>query len=213
MSNIEVELKVLISDLSGFVEKVNAVYPLSFLYKEDQLNHYFDSNGDLKKLSSFTNTDLPSLSNYSLRTRYTLRDDVETVLLVIKGSLIDSDHHNGSIRTESEYALDIPLSTLDHFISECGFNCVSKWSRQRLAYQSNSFTLNVDTNAGYGGVAEFELITDSLESSVYAKQELQKVIEDLSLVELDSARLNRMFNFYTKNWDLFYRTNNTFCIY
>lgn len=203
LMQIETELKVLLTNTALLLDKLNNP---SVTYEETQLNHYFDTNGDLKALASKFDLDLTGHSDISIRTRET---NQKTVYLVVKSSMLNGDVS----RFEQERVIDGSISDLDQSLIGLGFDYLSKWSRERSVFELDGYTLCLDTNAGYGTVAEFEIVSNDRSEALKAEAFLQILVSDLGLTVLSEDRLKRMFNFYNRNWSTFYQTNNTFTIY
>ena len=222
--NYEVEIKVLLGseenknafkkNLEETVEKLEAGAQTS------QLNHYF-IGGDFAKLQkalegkispervdSFTN--ITSLSGkHSVRTRYV---DGWTIL-VIKLSVDDTTSSNGIQRLEWEEVFpEDHIDEVDALLLKCDFAYQAKWSREREEYRTDNITVCIDKNAGYGYLAEFEMVVDSAEKSQMAESNLRGMIARLGLQELDQDRLARMFAHYNENWRDYYGTDKTFDI-
>lgn len=185
-----------------------------------QLNHYF-VGGDLKLLaknlkSLLKDEDYKKLvelsqraKNFSLRTR--LAD--QKLLLVLKVSVDDTTSENGTARLEFE--ADVPncsLEELDEHVLESSFKYQAKWSREREEYFFLGTNVSIDKNAGYGYLAEFEMLVEDKADADKTKEKLRAFMEELGVVELEQARLARMFDFYNTHWQDYYGTEKTFVI-
>ncbi len=189
---------------------------LSNKYK--QLNHYFLSNGDLKKLEEkllplFDNEKKEKLkkiledgNNHSFRTR----EMNGQAHFVVKASVDDTTSSNGILRMEFEEKVDISLDELDKIILEAGFDYQAKWSREREEYGKDDFYITIDKNAGYGYLSEFEIETENRDELEDAKRKILDFMGELELKELSQDRLERMFDFYNKNWKDYYGTEEVF---
>ena len=220
----EVEIKVLLgskenrdnfkSSLEDSVEK------LEMIGENAQLNHYFIW-GDFAKLQktlewkistervdSFVN--ITSLSwKHSVRTRYVNG----WTILVIKLSVDDTTSSNGIQRLEWEEVFpEDHIDDVDALLLECDFEYQAKWSREREEYRFDNINVCIDKNAGYGYLAEFEMVVDNPEKSAMAEGNLRGIIARLWLQELDQGRLARMFAHYNENWKDYYGTDKTFDI-
>lgn len=208
---IETELKVLVPNKDQFVSVIESRFIINAVSVERQLNHYFDCDGYITGLCEHFNIEYRRGLKYSLRTRQIESEDRQKTILVVKFS--SSDAHNGTSRVEVEKETDLTLSELDAIISSFDFSYLSKWSRERTTFSCEDFTLCLDKNAGYGYLAEFEIVSENQENISSVESYLKSLIDSLGLVELDANRLNRMFKFYNQNWATFYGTENTFTIY
>ena len=185
-----------------------------------QLNHYF-TGGSLEKVhEKFKDLIAPSKKasfeeicskgkDFSLRTR--LAD--KTVILVIKASVDDTTSSNGTARMEFENIFtSMTLEELDAKVVECGFEYQAKWSRERSEYKFRDANVSIDKNAGYGYLSEFEMISDNPSHADELKSKIRLMMDELGVVELPQDRLARMFDFYNKNWQNYYGTDNTFTV-
>lgn len=191
------------------------------LGKESQLNHYFiEGNPQYffeqvrKCLRESDAVQLRSLisraRDYSLRTRKT---DTE-LLLVLKASVDDTTSANGTARIEFEATLpSFTLEELDTLLLNSGFQYQSKWSRVREKYCFLGMNVSIDKNAGYGYIAEFEVVEDDKKKVESTKARIRETIGRLGLKELPQERLERMFAYYNAHWPQYYGTEKTFSIY
>jgi predicted adenylyl cyclase CyaB len=221
----EVELKSLVSDIDEIINLkkiINILYPKSVLKSSHkQLNSYFLNTGNLqellKSLKGYISTDkfteLSELvasnpANYSMRTRET---DGRQTLFIIKIGSDNGDSSNGVSRREFECKVNMPYDQLDLEIINLGFEYLSRWSRERNEYElEKNLNLCIDKNAGYGYVIEIEKMTDSEDKINQIEQELRTVLQNLGLKELNTDRLNRMFDFYNQNWQEYFGTEKVF---
>jgi adenylate cyclase class IV len=191
-----------------------------------QLNHYF-IGGNLvnlyEKVKDIVDPEklekLKSLSenakDFSLRTRWA----DGTVILVVKASVDDTTSSNGTARLEWESKVNKTLDELDELVLASGFTYQAKWSREREDYKYHSLlgeesvvNISIDKNAGYGYLAEFEIVSDDETKAEGLKLQLRDLMKDLEVEELPQDRLARMFDFYNKNWQQYYGTENIFNI-
>lgn len=126
----------------------------------------------------------------------------------------DETSSNGTARIEWEVDLaPMTLEKMDELVLGAGFAYQAKWSREREEYQLDHNTaVCIDRNAGYGYLAEFERVITDASQIETTRAELLGIIESLGYVELDQARLARMFDFYNKNWRDYYGTEKVFTI-
>jgi adenylate cyclase class IV len=223
MANYEIEIKSLIGDAGHVVDlvaKMRGTDP-NFIFrgKHKQLNHYF-VQGDLGLLKTNLETHLPKdkqkqfdellvhTKDFSVRTR--LADTM--VLVVIKATVDDTTSSNGIARQEFESEVDLSLDELDKLLIDSGFEYQAKWSRERDEYNYKGLNVTVDKNAGYGYLAEFEALVDDPIQADGVKNRIRRTMIELGAVELPQDRLERMFDYYNKNWKDYYGTDKTFNI-
>ncbi len=222
MHTYEIEIKTLLGsdeNKEAFVSKLMALEGVSEKGSSSQLNHYF-VDGDLQQvhtaLSEVLSTDrLDALQNiidngtsFSVRTRQ-MNDQV---IFVVKASIDETTSENGISRIEFEETLDSTLAEVDQVLLDAGFEYQAKWSRDRVEYQAGDVTICLDRNAGYGYLAEFEMVVDDPEMQDDVKEKLYGLMSILEVEELDQERLARMFEHYNQNWADYYGTDNVFTI-
>lgn len=234
-ANIEVEIKCLanlqqINNLKEIITRYskdsNGDGALLSLY-ENQINFYYQSkesglDGELESLQNVVDLlPIPAeekeklnsiTSKYSLRLRQT---ELNTIFICKATSNKNgSDHiNNQAVRLEIEVKLPFEkLQELDQILLT-NFTYQSKWSRQRETIKFEDITICIDKNAGYGYLVELEKMEENTENSTQTIEYLKEVAGKLGLELLADDRLERMFNFYNKNWETFYGTENTFTIY
>lgn len=203
-----------------------------------QTNHYFEGNRsglvrlavlvspyiskeNFERIRYFASTDLP----FSVRTRV---DDVTGYELVIKHG---TNAHNGMNREELSmtfmpYELDNPQlpcwstcysdihsERLDTLVLCAGFDYLSKWSRERYLVETEEFNYCLDKNSGYGWLLEVEKLIDGVDpDNEVVRGLLNSLTEEvgrLGLVPLDPPLLEKMFEYYNKNWIRFYGKDKT----
>ncbi len=184
-----------------------------------QLNHYF-VGGNLKdlaeKLDSHLSDDKKVLlvdiaskaKDFSVRTRWA--DGI--VLIVVKASVDDTTSSNGTARIELESPVTISMEELDALVLSAGFTYQAKWSREREDFSYKGANVSIDKNAGYGYLAEFEMIADNPEVADQTKQQLRDMMAELGVEELPQDRLARMFDHYNAHWSEYYGTDKIFNI-
>lgn len=221
MHNYEIEIKSLLGSKDKADDLVNRMKEkdpnLKILGSHKQLNHYF-AGGNLKSLydkvqnllddasrsklkdlakkakaESRTGAQATGTGNFSVRTR----DADGKVILVVKATVDDTTSSNGTARLEWE--------TTPHFPSPL---------RGEGGGEGEHLKINVavDKNAGYGYLAEFEMVVDDKDKADDAKNLIRTVMGALEIDELPQDRLERMFDFYNKNWQDYYGTEKTFTI-
>lgn len=164
-------------------------YPnYELLHEEKQLNHYFQ-DGDLQKvydtLSHLLDDDQKKKfqemiihgKSHSVRTRWI--HNKPGVILVIKSSLNEHSAHNGVSRMEFEPVLDMSIEELDTILLDCGFEYLSKWSRERQEYKLSDIHISLDKNAGYGYLAEFEMVIDADADIQSAQEKIYAIMDQL----------------------------------
>jgi adenylate cyclase class IV len=220
-NSYEIEIKCLLGNSENakkLAQKMREIDPnLKEIGTHKQLNHYFEGKGDFKKIADFIenendkSTFLEITSNakdISLRTR---KAD-EAVMLVLKASIDDTTSSNGTARREFEKIFQMGIEELDKVIINAGFSYQAKWSRERTEYIFKNVNVTIDKNAGYGYLAEFEIIEKNPELAESRKKELREMIKEVGLEELNQQRLARMFDYYNKNWKDYYGTEKIFVI-
>ncbi|MGE5297692.1 MAG: CYTH domain-containing protein [Acidobacteriaceae bacterium] len=224
METYEIEIKSLLNGKDHALQleqKMRAMDP-SFKHRGShrQLNHYFEG-GQLKTLSEKIAPHLPGdklmrlrdsigkIKQHSLRSR--LADD--KTILVIKMAIDDTSSDNGTARLEIESELPLTLDELDRILLDAGFGYQAKWSRERSEYLYKGMNVSIDRNAGYGYLAEFEVVESDPSKTETTKDKIRKHMQDLGVEELPQDRLARMFDHYNKNWQDYYGTEKTFVIY
>lgn len=211
---IEVEVKVLLGQKEN-ANKLRQQLPEPFT-SSSQKNHYFLLNS--KEL--FEKIMTPKIQNkeifekimkssdISVRTR----DTTKKVLISIKASIDDMSSSNGRARLELDQEFPLTLEELDNLLLTSGCSYQAKWSREREEFKRNDVSITIDKNAGYGYLAEFEImVPDSLDTDL-AKGKIYSLLKELNLEELDSKRLERMFDYYNKHWTEYYGTDKVFSI-
>lgn len=223
MSHFEIEIKSLLGEEQNALnlkEKMQQLDPNCVLVSTNtQLNHYFEGGGmqdlydrvehlfgeeDRAKLK----TTIDRGAEFSIRSRQ--RD--EGVLLVVKASIDEGTSANTVKRMEFEEPVAISLDELDSLLLDAGFMYQAKWSREREEYAYKGANVCLDKNAGYGYLAEFEkIVHDEVEADA-VRAELDELMSELEVIELDQARLARMFAHYNTNWPEYYGTDRVFII-
>lgn len=224
-NQLEIEVKSLLwsQDTANLLlQKIAEHYPdHKLLHEEKQLNHYF-TGGNFTKLSHKIATYLSEEQkskfqdivdhgkNHSVRTRWI--HNKPWVILVIKASLDKHSSHNGISRIEFEPTLDMTIEQLDQILLDSGFSYLSKWSRERQEYELPEIHISLDKNAGYGYLAEFEMVIDADADTDQAHNKIKEIMTKLWVEELDQGRLERMFAFYNSNRPDYYGTEKVFTI-
>ena len=89
---------------------------------------------------------------------------------------------------------------------------LANWSREREEYQTGDMHICIDKNAGYGYLAEFELVVDAESKVSAARDEIFSFMKEMKVLELPQDRLERMFSHYNKHWNEYYGTDKMFTI-
>lgn len=198
-----------------------------------QLNHYFEGRGDFRAAAKAMASEkdrktfaalAEKAKDISLRTR----DADGKIYLVLKAAIDDTTSANGTARREFESEVDMPIEKLDKILLDAGFKYQAKWSRERKEYKlsrggtgsgadgggNGGMTVNVtiDRNAGYGYLAEFEIIEEDPSRAETTKARLRELMAELGVEELAQDRLARMFAYYNAHWPEYYGTENIFVI-
>jgi adenylate cyclase class IV len=223
MQSYEVEIKSLLGSSERADEirqQLKQLDPTTTLQsKNKQLNHYFQG-GTLAKLAEILS---PSLSGeakaklnnlvsrakeFSVRTR----DKDGTVYIVVKVSVGSDTSSNGVSRMEFEEKMPLTLDELDKLVLSAGFNYQAKWSREREEYLCRGVNVTLDKNAGYGWLAEFEMVVDDESTVAKANHDIRNFMQILFVTELKQDRLERMFKYYNEHWQEYYGTDKVFTI-
>ncbi len=223
-NKFEVEVKALLENQQikdEFVTRLRrSDRDLKITKQSGQLNHYFDRNGDPKRLLSAVKP-LLSASNFKglwdiirSSSRFALRTRKDTnVRLIVKAAQAGEDEQHAITRLEGDYlATTESIDTLDQLILNSGYNFLSKWSRHRTEYLYKDYTICLDRNAGYGYMVEIEKVVDTQEAIIQARDAIFKELADLDLSELSQERIGRMFDFYNQHWRDYYGTKKTFVV-
>ena len=224
-NQLEIEVKSLLwskENADQLLLKIQEHYPsYKLLHEEKQLNHYFKW-GNLNTLFKNIEKNLSDEEkkkfneivthgkSHSVRTRWI--HNKSGVILVIKAALDEHTSHNGISRIEFEPTLDMSIEQLDSILLESGFDYLSKWSRSREEYELPEIHVSLDKNAGYGYLAEFEMVIDADGDVIQAHQTIQSIMTKLGVEELSQGRLERMFSFYNTNRPDYYGTEKVFTI-
>ncbi len=220
----EIEIKSLLGEKQSADDLVRAMRAkdpgLQSLGVRKHLNHYFVGD-NLKALLARCRELLPpekaaqfakiagTAQDFSLRTR---QSDAQ-VFLVVKASIDDTTSSNGTARMEFENEFtQLSLEQLDQMILDAGFSYQAKWSREREEFKYKDITVVVDKNAGYGYMAEFEVVADDHTQADSLKVKLRAMMQELGVTELPQDRLGRMFDYYNMNWQEYYGTEKVFNI-
>ena len=227
MQQYEIEIKCLLGGKDAaekLIADIKDKDPSTKLLGEGrQLNHYFTGGAlsllkdalrpripseDLEKFDSI----ISSAGAFSLRTRW--EEGKKEIVLVVKASVDDTTSANGTARMEFSSPVNGvgSIEELDSLILGCGFRYEAKWSREREEYEFLSVHVTIDKNAGYGYLAEFEIMTQDREKIDADKEQLRMLMGELGLEELPQDRLERMFAFYNAHWQEYYGTDKIFNI-
>ncbi len=184
------------------------------------LNHYF-AGGDLYSLGAAMTNYLDSQTSERLFAAISQAKDFSlrsrsadgNIFLVLKVAVDDSTSANGAGRLEFEASIkNVTLEKLDQLILSCGFSYQAKWSREREEYEFCGARVAIDKNAGYGYLAEFEIVTDDAGKIEETKADLRGLMAKVGAEELEAARLERMFAYYNSHWPEYYGTGKVFTV-
>lgn len=211
---IEIEVKVLLGKKENALKLREQLGEVKDSSK--QKNHYFVLNSKEEFEKNMKNIiknkelfeKVVKGNNISIRTR----DNESEVLLVIKSAIDDTTSSNGITRIEFEEATNLTLDKLDNKLIGSGCSYQAKWSREREEFEKNGITITIDKNAGYGYLAEFEIVAKDESEVADAKNKIYSIIDNFGLKELDKDRLERMFDYYNNNWQSYYGTEKIFII-
>lgn len=230
----EVELKVLLWNTFPPDTFVRALTKDFISVKETtevkHRNHYFEIPHRTQLLPAFEErlyidhddkiliADFRNWKDIVVRTREITVDGNVRVVLVMKSTLDSGTSQNGTVRKELEIPIPMSIEDLDALlIASAEIKPQAKWSRTRRTFEIVDkdwfyFTVCLDKNAGYGYLAEFEVVVNNPKVIDSVKNKLHECIKLMWLDELPEDRLHRMFEFYNKNWQVFYETENYFFI-
>lgn len=242
LDSFEIEIKSLLGSkekADELLSKLKQLDPkLQEIHPHKQLNHYFINPEKISLTEELKQTiplhkynKLSEMIEKAKEISFRTREADESVLLVAKASVDDTTSSNGIARMEFEEPVNLTLEELDNLLLKAGFTYQAKWSRERRTFifhpssewqpfkkwwesneYNNEITVMLDKNAGYGYLAEFEIIINYKEKTDLAKEMLKFVMEKCGVEELSQDRLARMFDFYNKNWREYYGTEKTFVI-
>lgn len=223
MSQYEIEIKSLLGEEEQADRLVRRLYELDeeTMLKEEstQLNHYFEGGNisllyenvydlfDSEKQEKLKEI-IDKSDNFSIRAR----EINGLIKLVLKGSIGKDSADNGVSRMEFEENVTLSLSELDQKVLDSGYEYQAKWSRHRKEYVCRGNNVCIDRNAGYGYLAEFERVIHDATIAELIESELRDFMKLVECKELEQTRLQRMFDYYNKNWQDYYGTNNVFVI-
>lgn len=217
----EIEVKSLLSsqkELDSILKKLKSNDPnLRLISESYQLNHYFIGTFSAESISQFSKLiskeelfEITELINncksYNVRTRFSN----DTVYLILKGSIRGSSAIHGKNRAEFETVVNLDIEQLDNKLLQAGFKVQSKWSITRTKYSYLDIVVDLCFTPGYGYFVELEKVVHSTKDIKTAEQEIYKAMQYLGLIELDQNRLDKMFEYYNKNWQKYYKTNKNF---
>ena len=233
-TNYEVELKVLLWNtfppeifIKALAKDFKSVRETT---EETHRNHYFEVPHRAKIIPAFEerlpidHEDKIRIEEFRNGTSIVIRSrEIKTVnwtqvLLVMKSTVDWGTSQNGTIRKELEIPIPMTIEDLDSIlIAQAELKQQAKWSRTRQTFDVVDkdwfyFTVCLDKNAGYGYLVEFEVVVNNPSVIESTKLKLQNCIKLMWLTELPADQLHRMFEFYNKNWEAFYQTENYFFI-
>ena len=233
-TNYEIELKVLLWNSfppNTFIKALSKDFKsVVERGEETQRNHYFEiphrsqiipafeerlpiDHEDKIKIAEFRNG-----NDIVIRTREINTNWTQHVLLVMKSTVDWGTSQNWTTRKELEIVVNLHIDLLDDIlIAQAWLVRQAKWSRTRKTFDVVDadwfyFTVCLDKNAWYWYIAEFEVVVTNPSVIESTKKKLQDCIAHMWLQELPGDQLHRMFEFYNKNWEAFYQTENYFFI-
>jgi adenylate cyclase class IV len=220
-ASYEIEIKSLLGGREGADRLLAEMKRVDPSFKKTgeskQLNHYFEGSGDWEKVAAALAGESDrqeflelahKAKDFSLRTR----DADGKVLLVLKAAIDDTTSANGTARREFDKPVPMTLDELDAIILDAGFTYQAKWSREREEFAFGGANVTIDKNAGYGYLAEFEMIENDPAKADETKARLRSLMGQVGAEELDQDRLARMFAYYNEHWRDYYGTENIFNI-
>ncbi len=223
MSQYEIEIKGLLGkkkNVDDIVSKMESIDPnFKKISQNKQLNHYFSGNNivDLYEnveeiLSNEEAQEMRDIiekgKNFSVRTRKKNED----TFLIIKASVDEGTSENTVSRLEFEKKINFSIDEIDNLILKSGYSYQAKWSRKRSEYVYKDMNVCIDKNAGYGYLIEFEKIINDKKNIANTKSKIRSSMKELGIEELPQDRLERMFDYYNKNWHQYYGTERTFTV-
>lgn len=233
-TNYEIELKVLLWNSfppNTFIKALSKDFKsVVERGEETQRNHYFEIPHRSQIIPAFEErlpidhedkiliADFRNGKDIVIRTREITKWDTKEVILVMKSTIDQGTSQNGTTRKELEIKIPMTIEDLDTaLIAYAEIKPQAKWSRTRTTFEVVDkdgfyFTVCLDKNAGYGYIAEFEVVVQNPTVLESTKKKLEDCITHMWLKELPADQLHRMFEFYNKNWETFYQTNNYFFI-
>lgn len=223
MNNYEIEIKTLLGEkeyADALINRMKELDPTcTSTETHKQLNHYF-TGGNLENLFAQTEHLFSPKVKEKFRhiaekgTEFSVRSRQknDTVLLVVKASVDSGTSSNAVSRLEFEEEVPCSLAELDALVLDAGFTYQAKWSREREEYTYKGANVCIDKNAGYGYLAEFEKVVTDAFALESVRSELDVLMRELGVAELPQDRLERMFEFYNKNWSEYYGTDKTFTL-
>jgi len=220
----EVEIKSLLGSkdkAQELKESLTKNNNLKFLSKGRQLNHYFNTPKDLDALYNVVLPYTPEEKILSLqkiikegkKVSVRTRESDGKVLFIIKASINEHSSDNGVSRIEFEIETKgLSLEQLDNLLLKAGLSYQAKWSREREEFQIENMHICIDRNAGYGYLAEFELVVDDESLVEQSRKQILDFMKGLGVLELPQDRLERMFGHYNKHWKEYYGADKTFVV-
>lgn len=226
MHNYEIEIKSFLGSKEKADELRNRLvkrFPLlQTLPRHKQRNHYFNAPPDLTGIENVAVSLYPSKAKRAELSRIlqNVKGDISirtreadgAVSFILKASIGDDSSANGVSRIEFEEPVKLSLEQLDKKLLDAGLSYQAKWSREREEYKNGNTHITIDKNAGYGYLAEFEQIVNSMEKTDEARRELSGLMYELGVSELPQDRLERMFAHYNKNFEKYYGTDKVFVV-
>ncbi|HLC58246.1 MAG TPA: CYTH domain-containing protein [Candidatus Nanoarchaeia archaeon] len=172
MNNIEVELKVFISEqkyneLLDFFTK-NA----EFLKKDNQETYYFDCKEDFR----------------------IQKNDYFSKLVWKSGKVHDHQREEIEIKFDKD-----DFSKSERLLKLLGFDVGIKWFRERTDFKWNDISISVDFTKGYGYILELEKMS-SEQDKEKTEEYLKEILKSLNLELTPREEFEKKFKYYKENW-------------
>lgn len=221
-NKFEIEIKSLLrsrKEMDAFLSRLDSLNP-KLISTTKRYNDYY-IKGDFDKLLTnikpfLSEEELLKLSdillqgkNHSIRAKSI---DGE-VSIVVKSASGNSNGHNGTARWEFEAKVpSLEFNQLNQIFLDSDFEIQARWSQTREDYVCNDISISTSFSPGYGYIVEFEKTTEDFANANKLKNELEKFMHELNLQEVTENKLDRMFQYYNKNWNEYYETDKVFFI-
>ncbi|MBS3168780.1 CYTH domain-containing protein [Candidatus Woesearchaeota archaeon] len=170
--NIEVEIKVFISEEKYF-ELLDFFRVHGEFLKEDyQETYYFDADVDLR----------------------IQRNDYFSKLVLKKGNIHDYQREEYEVKFDRN-----EFEKLEKMFLALGYKVAIKWFRKRHDFRWEDIEVSVDFTRGYGYILELERKSDEINKELDL-QILKDKLAKLDLELTPREEFDRCFNHYKENW-------------